>query len=84
MHEALELAVGLGDGVDLRVRPELVRVRVVVGQRQEHEVEEIPFDHEGPDAAGVPVAYPRHAELGAAGRLARGEHVGVEKLAGDP
>ena len=66
---------------DLRVRPVLVRVRVVVGQRQQQEVEEVVLDQVRAHAAGVLVAQARHPELAlAAGRAARVD-VGVEELA---
>ncbi len=80
VHQALELAVGGGQRLDLGERPVLVRVRVVVGQREEQEVEQVVLDQVLADAARVLVADPRQAELGAARRLARGEDVGVEEL----
>ena len=79
-HQPLELAVGLRQRVDLRERPVLVRVRVVVGEREEQEVEQVVLDHVLADAAGVLVADARQAELRAARRAARREDVGVEEL----
>ena len=67
--------------VDLRVRPVLVRVRVVVGQRQQQEVEQVVLDEVRADAARVLVAHAGKAELRPAPGPARGEHVGVEELA---
>jgi hypothetical protein len=82
MEDTLELAVGGGDRVDLRVRAVAVRVGVVVGQRQQQEVEQVVLDEVGAHAAGVLVADPREAQLRAARRLAAGEDVGVEQLLG--
>ena len=79
-HQPLELAVGLRQRVDLRERPVLVRVRVVVGEREEQEVEQVVLDHVLADAAGMLVADARQAELRAARRAARREDVGVEEL----
>jgi hypothetical protein len=80
VHHALDLAVGLGDRGHLGVRAVLVRVRVVVGQRQQQEVEEVVLDEVRADAAGVLVAEARHAELAAALRAAARVQVGVEEL----
>ena len=52
-----------GQRVDLRERPVLVRVRVVVGQREEQEVEQVVLDHVLADAARVLIADARQAEL---------------------
>ncbi len=76
-----ELVVGRGDRVDLGVRAVLVGVGVVVGQREQEEVEEVVLDEVDGDAAGVLVADAGHAELAAAVGLAAGEDVGVEQLA---
>jgi hypothetical protein len=38
-------------------------VRVVVGKRQQQEIEEVVLDHVLADAAGVLVAHPRQPEL---------------------
>ena len=81
VEEAAELAVGLRDRPDLRVGPELVRVVVVVGQRQQQEVEEIVAHQELAHAAGMLVARPRPAERAPAAGLATGEDVRVEQLA---
>ncbi|MEZ5120106.1 MAG: hypothetical protein R2736_00760 [Solirubrobacterales bacterium] len=77
-----ELPVGLRDRLDLRVRAVLVRPGVVVGQREQQEVEQVLAHEELADAARVLVAHPRQAELGAARRAAAGEDVGVEELPG--
>ena len=66
VHHPLELAVGGGERGHLRVRAVLVGVRVVVGQREQQEVEEVVLDEVGADAAGVLVADAR------AGRAASG------------
>ncbi len=81
VHQALDLLVGVGDRGHLRERPVLVRVGVVVGQREQQEVEQVVLDQLGADAARVLVALARQPELGAAAGLARGEDVGVEELA---
>ena len=81
VHQALDLLVGGGDRGDLGERPVAVRVRVVVGQREQQEVEQVVLDQVRADAARVLVAHPRHPELRAAAGLARGEQVGVEELA---
>ena len=44
VEEALELAVGGGDRGHLRVGPVAVGMRVVVGQREQQEVEEVLLD----------------------------------------
>ena len=62
--------------------PGLVRVGVVVGQREEQEVEQVVLDQVGADAAGVLVALPGHAERRRAAGVARVEQVRVEELAG--
>jgi hypothetical protein len=66
VHHPFDRAIRLDDRVLLRVRPVAVRVRVVVGQRQQHEVEEVVLDHVGGDAARVAVALAGHAERRAA------------------
>ncbi len=81
VHEALELPVGRRDRGHLGVRPVLVRPGVVVGKREQHEVEQVVLDQVGADAAGVLVADPGHPELAAASRLAARVQVGVEQLA---
>ena len=81
VHQALDLLVGRRDRGDLGERAVLVRVRVVVGQRQQQEVEQVLLDQVRADAAGVLVALAREPELAAAAGLARGEDVGVEELA---
>ena len=81
VHQALDLLVGGGDRGHLRERPVRVRVRVVVGQREQQEVEQVVLDQLGADAARVLVALARQPELRAAAGLARGEDVGVEELA---
>ena len=58
VHDALERAVGHGDRGHLRVGAALVRVGVVVGQREEHEVEEVVLHQVRPHAARVLVALP--------------------------
>ena len=81
VHEPLQLAVGGGDRGDLRVRPVAVREGVVVGQREEHEVEQVVLDEVRADAAAVLVALARHPELAAAAGAAAREQVRVEQLA---
>ena len=54
--------------VDLGVRAVLVRVRVVVGQRQQQEVEEVVLDEVRADAAGVLVAHARAARAASGSR----------------
>ncbi len=81
LADARELQVGLRDRLQLRLGTALVRVPVVVGQRQQQEVEQVVLDEVAGDAAGVAVAHAGHAERGAAAGLARGEDVGVEQLA---
>ena len=81
VEDAGELQIGLGDRTQLPLGTVLVGVPVVVGQRQQQEVEQIVLDHVGRHAAGVTVAHPRHAEPGAAAGGPRGEDVGVEQLA---
>ena len=56
VHQPLDLAVGGRDRVDLGERPVLVRVRVVVGQREQQEVEQVVLDQVRADAARVLVA----------------------------
>ena len=62
--------------------PLLVRPRVVVGQREQQEVEQVVLDQVGADAAGVLVAHARHPQLSAAAGLAARVQVGVEQLLG--
>jgi hypothetical protein len=81
LEQARELAVGLGDRGDLRVGAELVRVVVVVGQREQQEVEQVVAHEVVADAAGVAVAHAGHAQRAAAAGVAAGEDVGVEQLA---
>ena len=81
VHDPLEGAVGLRDRAHLAVRADLVRVRVVVGQREQEEVEEVVLDQIGAHAARVPVALAGHPERGRAAGVARVEQVGVEQLA---
>ena len=57
--------------VDLGVRAVLVRVRVVVGQRQQQEVEQVVLDQVGADAAGVLVAHARQARAASGSRVSR-------------
>ena len=80
VHDPLDLAVGRRDRGDLRERAVLVRVRVVVGQREQQEVEEVGSTRYA-RRSRVLVAHAREAELRPAGRLARREQVGVEELA---
>jgi hypothetical protein len=63
VHQPLDLLVGGDERRDLGVRAVLVRVRVVVGKRQQQEVEEVVFDHVLADAPGVLVAHARQPEL---------------------
>ena len=65
----------------VRVRPVAVREGVVVGQREQQEVEQVVLHQVGADAAGVLVALARHPELAAAAGSAAREQVGVEQLA---
>ena len=81
VHDPLERAVGLGDRAHLAVGSDLVRVGVVVRQREEQEVEQVVLDEVRADAARVPVALAGHPERRGAARLARVEQVGVEQLA---
>ena len=67
--------------MQLPVETVLVRVPVVVGQREQQEVEEVVLDHVAGHAAGVAIANAGHAQGGAAGGAARGEDVRVEELA---
>jgi hypothetical protein len=71
----------LQEGVHLPVGTGLVGVRVVVGQREQEEVEEVVLDQVGAHAAGVAVALARHAERRGAARVAGVEQVRVEELA---
>ena len=73
VHQPLDLLVGGRERGDLAVRPVLVRVRVVVGQGEEHEVEQVVLDHVGADAARVLVAHAR------AGRAASGSRCGARR-----
>ena len=57
-----------------------VRVRVVVGQREQQEVEEVMLHQVRADAAGVLVADAGQAELRATAGVPAGEEVGVEEL----
>ena len=59
VHQPLDLLVGGGERRHLGVRAVLVRVRVVVGQRQQQEVEQVVLDQVLADAAGVLVAHAR-------------------------
>jgi hypothetical protein len=61
--QALELPVRDRDRNDLRMRPVLVGVGVVVGQRQKEEVEEVLLHEVRADAARVAVADTRQPEL---------------------
>src|SRR5205807_1469576 len=72
------------DRGDLRVWAAPVRVRVVVGQRREHEVVEVVLLEERAHAGGVLVALARHAEDPAAVGPARGEQVRIEELVRPP
>ena len=82
MHDPLERAVRLRDRAHLAVGSDLVRVGVVVRQREEQEVEQVVLDEVGADAARVLVALAGHPERRRAARVARVEQVGVEQLAG--
>ncbi len=81
VHHARELNVGQRDRAHLSLRTRAVGVPIVVGQRQQQEVEQVVLDHVGADAAGVAVAHPWHAERRAAAGAAAGEDVRVEQLA---
>ena len=81
VHDPLERAVGLGDRAHLAVRPDLVGVGVVVGQREEQEVEQVVLHQVRADAPRVAIALAGHAERRGAARVARVEQVGVEELA---
>jgi len=80
VHQALELPVGGGDRCHLGVRAVAVRERIVVGEREQHEVEQIVPDEISADAAGVLVAHAGHPELSAAAGLPARIDVGVEQL----
>ena len=58
VHQTLDLAVGGRDRGHLRVRAVAVRVGVVVGQREQHEVEQVVLGEVGAHAAGVLIARP--------------------------
>ena len=62
------------------MRAVAVRPGVVVGQREQHEVEQVVLDQVGADAAGVLIADARQAQLAPAAGLARRVQVGVEQL----
>jgi len=64
--DSLEGAVGRGDRGDLRERPALVRVGVVVGQREQQEVEQVVLNQVGADAARVLIALAGQSERRAA------------------
>ena len=81
VEHSRELQVGLGDRVHLPLGPVLVRVPVVVWEREQEEVEEVVLDEVGGHAARVAVANAGHPQPRAAARRARGEDVGVEELA---
>ncbi len=81
VHQTLELTVSLGERRDLGAGPVAMRVGVVVGQREQQEVEQVVLHQERPDAARVAVPQPRHAERGLAAGAPGREQVGVEELA---
>ena len=81
LHHARQVRIGLGERAHLGVGAVLVRVPVVVRQREQEHVEEVPLHEVGADARRVPVADPRHPQHRAAGGLAAREDVGVEELA---
>ena len=58
-----------------------MRVGVVVGQREQHEVEEVVLHEVRPHAPGVAVALARHPERRPAAGVARVEEIRVEELA---
>jgi hypothetical protein len=80
VHQPLDLPVGRGQRVDLRVRPVLVRVRVVVGQREQQEVEQVVLDQVRADAAACWSRIPGRPSCERQ-PSARREDVGVEELA---
>ncbi len=82
VHQPLDLTIGGGDRRDLGVRAVLVRPRIVVGQREQQEVEQVVLDQVGAHATGVLVADARHPELAAAPGLPARVQVGVEQLLG--
>ena len=63
VHHALQLGIGERDRVHLTIRARAVRVPVVVGQRQQHEVEQVMLDHVGTHTTRMLVAHPRHPQV---------------------
>ena len=82
VEQPLELTIGRRQRGHLGMRPVAVRPRVVVGQREQHEVEQVVLDQIGADAAGVLIARARQAQLALAAGLARRVQIGVEQLLG--
>ncbi len=61
-HHPCELLVGERERAQLPLGAVLVGVPVVVGQREQQEVEQVVLDHVGGDAAGVLVAHAGHPQ----------------------
>ena len=80
VHQALDLLVSGDERRHLGIGAVLVRVRVVVGKRQQEEVEEVVLHHVCTHASGVLVADARQPKLRAATCAAGGEEVGIEEL----
>ena len=80
VHQTLDLAVGGGDRGDLGVGSVAVRPGVVVGQREQQEVEQVVLNEVRADAAGVLVADAGHPQLAATAGFAARVEVGVEQL----
>ena len=83
LDQFAEAVVGLGDRLDARLRPVAVRVVVVVGQREEQEVEAVGLDQLRRAAGRVAVAVARDRGR-LAGHLAAGVEVAVEELGRAP
>ncbi len=84
VHQPVERAIGLGYRMGLLGRARTMRVGVVVGQREEQEVEQVVLHQVRSHTTGVAVALAGHAERGEAAGALRVEDVGVEELARAP
>ena len=83
LDDFAEAVVGLGDRLEARLRPVAVRVVVVVGKREEQEVEAVGLGQLGRAAGRVAVAIA--GDRGRfAGNLATGVEVAVEELGRPP
>ncbi len=80
LHHTRQLQVRARQRLHLALRTVLVRVPVVVRQRQQHEVAEVVLDHVRAHTARVLVAHARHPQRRVTARATAREDVRVEQL----